>query len=124
MKKIIAFMICLVFMFSVLVQADWYVVSKDNKVLYSTEKNPDKNLTGIERREEKVIQSNLTLEAKDVEYVDGNIVEREKATAETELEQYKKEYWAEEAQIQLQMKKIAIEALKADGVEFKYNHIK
>ena len=121
MRKIISTLIALVFICSISF-ADWYVVSKNGDVLYSSKKKPKGIQTGIERRGEKIIYSSLELPVEDVVYLDGELEEREKSSSEKELEKYKKDYRIEEDLIHAKMKQIAIETLKSEGVNFKYSH--
>lgn len=96
----------------------WYVLDKNNTIVGKVEEEP-KNVTSLESREEKLVQSDLDLKIEDAVISKGAIKERKKSDEEEQVDKAKEEFAAEDLLIYRRARKLAVDSLIAEGKVFK-----
>lgn len=98
--------------------AYWYIVSKSGKVVAKCDYQP--SLTDIASRGELAIYSDEKIELNEAEYDDKKITRHRKTAKELKIEAIKREKATEEAFINKEMRKMAMERLINGGHSFKH----
>lgn len=107
---------CLLFIAPV--QAAWWVIDIDNNIVAKCNYEPD--AVDLGSRNETAIWTEDDIVFDEAEYRGSKIVKHVKTQAEKDADKIKEEKESEEALINERMKKIAMDELIAEGVEFKH----
>jgi len=99
------------------VQASYYIVDNENRVVGKADYIPD--ATDLESRKEVAIYSDLQLDISNAEYRAGKLVEKVIGEDEKEDNRKRESRDKEMKKIENRALKMAYEALKAEGVNFK-----